>query len=162
MADELIENAEFGRKRKNEEEPILVAQRFLNIYRQMHIFNKERQNQFDDMLLELSPDVRILLSTLPGGSLLLEHIEELEQKRGLVSAPIKKENQSESRDRHQYGCCQIGHLMRQETVRDTRIVVNDFADAAAGSRVKESKWHADDTAYGLFAQVRFHSEGCQM
>ncbi len=92
MADELIENAEFGRKRKNEEEPILVAQRFLNIYRQMHIFNKERQNQFDDMLLELSPDVRILLSTLPGGSLLLEHIEELEQKRGLVSAPIKKEN----------------------------------------------------------------------
>lgn len=92
MADELIENAEFGRKRKNEEEPILVAQRFLNIYRQMHIFNKERQNQFDDMLLELSPDVRILLSTLPGGSLLLEHIEELEQKRGLVSTPIKKEN----------------------------------------------------------------------
>ena len=92
MADELIENAEFGRKNKNEEDPILVAQRFLNIYRQMHIFNKERQNQFDDMLLELQPDVRILLSTLPGGSLLIEHIEELEQKRGLVSVPVKKEN----------------------------------------------------------------------
>ena len=92
MADELIENAEFGKKHKNEEDPILVAQRFLNIYRQMHIFNEERRNQFDDMLLELQPDVRILLSTLPGGSLLLEHIEELEQKRGLVSAPIKKEN----------------------------------------------------------------------
>lgn len=90
MADELIENAEFGRKRKNEEEPILIAQRFLNIYRQMHIFNKSRQEQFDDMLLELSPDIRILLSTLPGGSLLLEHIEELEQKRGLVSFSHKK------------------------------------------------------------------------
>ncbi len=92
MADELIENAEFGKKRKDEEDPILVAQRYLNIYRQMHIFNKERQNQFDDMLLELPLDIRILLSTLPGGSLLLEHIEELEQKRGLVSTPIKKDN----------------------------------------------------------------------
>ena len=91
MADELIENAEFGRKRKDEEEPILVAQRYLNIFRQMHIFNKERQAQFDDMLMELQPDVRILLSTLPGGSLLLEHIEELEQKRGLISPQIKKD-----------------------------------------------------------------------
>lgn len=92
MADELIENAEYGRKRKNQEDPILVAQRFLNIYRQMHIFNKQRQEQFDDMLLELPPDIRILLSTLPGGSLLLEHIEELEQKRGLVSVPVENEN----------------------------------------------------------------------
>lgn len=85
MSDELVESAEFGRKKKDEEEPILVAQRFLNIYRQMHIFNKERQEQFDDMLLALPSDIRILLSTLPGGSLLLEHIEEVEHKRGLVS-----------------------------------------------------------------------------
>ena len=54
MSDELVESAEFGRKKKDEEEPILVAQRFLNIYRQMHIFNKERQEQFDDMLNNLS------------------------------------------------------------------------------------------------------------
>lgn len=92
MADELVESAEFGRKKKNEEEPILVAQRFLNIYRQMHIFNKERQEQFDDMLLALPSDIRILLSTLPGGSLLLEHIEEVEHKRGLTSPNIKTEN----------------------------------------------------------------------
>lgn len=92
MSDELVESAEFGRKKKNEEEPILVAQRFLNIYRQMHIFNKERQEQFDDMLLALPSDIRILLSTLPGGSLLLEHIEEVEHKRGLVSPTLKTEN----------------------------------------------------------------------
>jgi hypothetical protein len=92
VADELVESAEFGRKKKNEEEPILVAQRFLNIYRQMHIFNKERQDQFDDMLLALPSDIRILLSTLPGGSLLLEHIEEVEHKRGLTSPTIKTEN----------------------------------------------------------------------
>lgn len=97
MADELVENAEFGKKNKNEEEPILVAQRFLNIYRQMHIFNKERQEQFDNMLLELSPDVRILLSTLPGGSVLLEHIEELEAKRGLVS-PVTPKNKTTTKN----------------------------------------------------------------
>ena len=91
MSDELVESAEFGKKKKDEEEPILVAQRFLNIYRQMHIFNKERQNQFDDILLSLPSDIRILLSTLPGGSLLLEHIEEVEHKRGLVSPDIKTE-----------------------------------------------------------------------
>ena len=86
MSDELVESAEFGRKKKNEEEPILVAQRFLNIYRQMHIFNKERQEQFDDMLLALPSDIRILLSTLPGGSLLLEHIEEVDGTIGDWSA----------------------------------------------------------------------------
>lgn len=97
MADELVENAEFGKKRKGEEEPILVAQRFLNIYRQIHIFNKERQEQFDNMLLELPSDIRILLSTLPGGSLLLEHIQELEEKRGLVSPNIKNEKMAEAK-----------------------------------------------------------------
>lgn len=87
MADELNESAEFGRKHKNEEDPILVAQRFLNIFRQMHIFNNDRREQFDNMLLDMPPDIRILLSTLPGGSLLIEHIEELEKKNGLVSMP---------------------------------------------------------------------------
>ena len=91
MADELIENAEYGRKRKDEEPPILVAQRFLNIYRQMHIFNRARQEEFDNMLLGTSPEVRILLSTLPGGGLLLEHIAEIEQKKGVVSSfPLKQ------------------------------------------------------------------------
>ena len=92
MADELIESAEFGKKNKDEEPPILVAQRFLNIYRQMHIFNKDRQEEFNDMLLEMTPEVRILLSTLPGGGLLLEHIAETEQKRGVVPSATLKTN----------------------------------------------------------------------
>ncbi len=94
MADQLVENAEFGKKRKGEEDPILVAQRFLNIYRQIHIFNKERQDEFDDMLLKMPAEIRVLLSTLPGGSLLLEHIQELEEKRGLVSPNIKPDKEA--------------------------------------------------------------------
>jgi len=84
MADDLNQNAEFAGKHKDEEDPILIAQRYLNIYHQIHIFNDVRQKEFDDSLLALPSDIRILLSTLPGGSLLLEHIAEVEEKRGIV------------------------------------------------------------------------------
>ena len=86
MADELNRNAEFNGKHKDEEDPIFVAQRYLNIYHQLHIFNEARRKEFDDNLLALPSDVRILLSTLPGGSILLEHIAEVEEKRGIVSS----------------------------------------------------------------------------
>ncbi len=97
MADELNENAEFGGKHKDEEDPILVAQRYLNIYHQIHIFNKERQNEFDDSLLTLSSDIRILLSTLPGGSLLLDHITELEENRGIISLMSQMDEKTTSK-----------------------------------------------------------------
>ena len=84
MADELIENVEYSKKKKDEEEPILVAQRHLNIFHQIHIFNQARKDQFDQMLLDLPDEIRVLFSTLPGGSLLQEHIEELELKRGMM------------------------------------------------------------------------------
>ena len=84
MADELNKNAEFAGKHQDEENPVLVAQRYLNIYRQIHIFNKKRQNEFDDSLIKMPSDIRVLLSTLPGGSLLLEHISELEEKSGII------------------------------------------------------------------------------
>ena len=83
MADELNEVAEYGKKHKDEEDPILVAQRHLNIFHQIHIFNQARKDQFDQMLLDLPSEIRVLLSTLPGGSLLQEHIEELELKKGM-------------------------------------------------------------------------------
>ena len=85
MADELNQDAEFGGKHQDEEDPILVAQRYLNIYHQIHIFNDARKQEFDDSLLALPSDIRILLSTLPGGSVLLEHINEVEEQRGIVS-----------------------------------------------------------------------------
>ena len=45
-------------QRNGEEDPVVVAQRFLNIYRQIHIFNSEKKNSFNKMLLELSPEIR--------------------------------------------------------------------------------------------------------
>jgi len=63
-----------------EEEPIVVAQRFLNIFRQMHILTPERKASFDKMLIELQPEIKSLFKTLPGGAPLQEYTDILEHK----------------------------------------------------------------------------------
>ena len=101
MADELNKNAEFSGKHKDEEDPILTAQRYLNIYHQIHIFNERRQKEFDDSLLKMPSDIRVLLSTLPGGSMLLDHITELEEKRGIsLLSESEKESIKESKNKN--------------------------------------------------------------
>ncbi len=69
--------------RKGEEDPFVVAQRYLNIYRQMHIFSPERKEAFDKMLLELSPNIRGMFSSLPGGSMLQDYVDDLAEKAGV-------------------------------------------------------------------------------
>ena len=98
MSDELNKSAEFTGKHQDEENPLLVAQRYLNIFRQIHIFNKKRQDEFDNSLLKMSSDIRILLSTLPGGSLLLEHISELEEKKGIIPDALLDSKIASSKD----------------------------------------------------------------
>ena len=57
---DLDKTSEARRKaqRNGEEDPVVVAQRFLNIYRQIHIFNAEKKAAFNKMLLALSPQIR--------------------------------------------------------------------------------------------------------
>ena len=64
-------------EKQEEELPVLTAQRFLNIFRQIHIFSDRKKKQFDAELLSLSSEVIKSLSSLPGSSLLLDHIDEL-------------------------------------------------------------------------------------
>ena len=80
MSDELNQDAEYSGNNGGGEDPILVAQRYLNIFHQIHIFNDKRKKEFDDSLLQLPSNIRILLSTLPGGSILIDHIAKLENK----------------------------------------------------------------------------------
>lgn len=84
MVDEVVQNASFRGKNTDEEDPILVAQRFLNIFKQLHIFNQTRKDEFDKMILNLSPNVRGMFASLPGGSLLQEYVDELENKSGNI------------------------------------------------------------------------------
>ena len=81
MAEDINTSASFGQKNDDDEElPIIVAQRFLNIFRQLHIFSDERREAFNKMLLELPPEVKNIFQSLPGGTPLQEYMEDLEQK----------------------------------------------------------------------------------
>jgi len=70
-------------QQNGEEDPIVVAQRFLNIYRQIHIFNAEKKQAFNQMLLELSPQIRGMFGQLPGGALLQDYVDELAEQAGV-------------------------------------------------------------------------------
>ena len=77
---------------EEEELPILTAQRFLNIFRQIHIFAERKRRQFDEELLALPSDVIKALAGIPGASLLLNHIDELKGISGSVQVPKQEES----------------------------------------------------------------------
>lgn len=91
MVDGVDISADFRQTRRkgDEEEPVIVAQRFLNIFRQLHIFNDERKSVFNKMLLDLPYEVQAFFHTLPGGAPLREYIDEL---NGIIAPPKTKEN----------------------------------------------------------------------
>lgn len=89
MAEELKEASDIKKligKNKGEEDPILVAQRFLNIFRQLHIFDQQRREEFNSMILALPPEIRGTFGVLPGGSVLQEYVDELEISKGMAKS----------------------------------------------------------------------------
>ncbi len=84
MSDDLIKLNDFASE-KDEEYPILIAQRYLNIFHQIHIFNAAKKEEFDRSLLEMSDKVKKQLAAMPGGRILLEHIQEVEEARGIIT-----------------------------------------------------------------------------
>lgn len=64
------------------EDPVLVAQRFLNIFRQLHIFDEKRHAEFKAQILALSPDIRGVFGMLPGGQALQEYADEVVREAG--------------------------------------------------------------------------------
>ncbi len=92
---ENLNDAEFGSNKSTEEAPILVAQRYLNIFRQVHIFNKAKRDQFDDELLALPPVITNFFKRMPGGRLLVEHIEEVKTERGISFVKSNKDDFAE-------------------------------------------------------------------
>lgn len=81
---ENLNDAEFGSDKTGEEAPLLVAQRYLNIFRQVHIFNKAKRDEFDDELLALPQNITDFFKKMPGGRLLVEHIEKVKTERGIA------------------------------------------------------------------------------
>ena len=94
---DLEKNAEFTQIFKNhegDEDPVLVAQRFLNIFRQLHIFTAAKRKEFDNDLLKLPASIRGAFASLPGGALLQDYVHDLEKKAGMPlsggSAALRK------------------------------------------------------------------------
>lgn len=86
--DDEINEARRKAMRNGEEDPVVVAQRYLNIYRQMHIFSPERKAEFDKMLLGLPSEICNIFSNLPGGLMLQDYVNDLIVKNGgKTSAP---------------------------------------------------------------------------
>ena len=89
MVEEIKDASDFKKligKNKGEEDPLLVAQRFLNIFRQLHIFDQKRREEFNSMILALPPEIRGSFGLLPGGSVLQEYVDELEVSKGLIKS----------------------------------------------------------------------------
>lgn len=89
---ENLNDAEFGSDDSGEEAPILVAQRYLNIFRQVHIFNKAKRDEFDEELLSLPQNITDFFKRMPGGRLLVEHIEKVKTERGIAFVKANRED----------------------------------------------------------------------
>ena len=83
MAEEYRPNINrFKNKSGDGEDPILVAQRFLNIFRQLHIFDEKRHAEFKAQILALPPEIRNSFNVLPGGQALQEYADEVVREAG--------------------------------------------------------------------------------
>ena len=98
MAQDNDEIAEARRKalRNGEEDPVVVAQRYLNIYRQMHIFPPERKEAFDKMLLEIPNELCSIIGSMPGGLMLQDYINDLSAKHGVSRTNASEQSVADS------------------------------------------------------------------
>ncbi len=86
MVEDITTSALRKSKRKNngEEDPVVVIQRLLNLFRQLHVMNDEQKKAFHELILKQPPEIRHTCAVLPGGSLLQEYIDELEESSGIA------------------------------------------------------------------------------
>jgi hypothetical protein len=129
----VVAEAQISDNKPNEEEgenPILVAQRYLNIFHQIHIFPPEKKAEFDISLKNMPKEIRHILPTIPGGRILMDHILELEGKKKKTyddeEVPNEKENETPA--------------TQQPAITNAPIIANgkisldpDFAKNLAGS-----------------------------
>jgi len=71
------------------------AQRLINIFRQLSVLNKDAIEKYNDMLLNVSSDVRSVLSTLPCGMDVRGYISYLQERRGL---PIEEDDDEDDEE----------------------------------------------------------------
>jgi len=66
-----------------ENDPVIIAQRLLNLYRQLHIFSAEKKEAYNQMLMEQTPEVKRTLGALPGGVVVQQYLADIEEEAGV-------------------------------------------------------------------------------
>lgn len=126
---ENLNDVEFGSDKSGEEAPILVAQRYLNIFRQVHIFNKAKRDEFDDELLALPTNITDFFKRMPGGRLLVEHIEKVKTERGIAFVKANREDFDEGAGKTDIPTVASGGVV--QAVSGNITIDASFADALA-------------------------------
>ena len=84
MAEEITNFKKIFVKHGIEEEPVIVIQRFLNLFKQLHIFDEPQKNRFNTMILDFPAELRGTFKILPGGALLQDYVDDLEVATGNI------------------------------------------------------------------------------
>ena len=126
---ENLNDVEFGSDKSGEEAPILVAQRYLNIFRQVHIFNKAKRDEFDNELLALPQNITDFFKRMPGGRLLVEHIENVKTERGIAFVKANREDFDEGAGKTDTPSVVSGGVV--QAVSGNITIDASFADALA-------------------------------
>lgn len=136
---ENLNDVEFGSNQSTEEAPILIAQRYLNIFRQIHIFNKDMRTKFDDELLALAPNVTEFFKKLPGGRLLVEHMEEVKTERGISFEKSNREDFSNGLNDNTAPVAYGGAPVPAQITGGSLVVDESFAETLAKSMASAFK-----------------------
>ena len=70
-----------GAATDSEEDPYVTAQRFINVYRQLHVLREDLVKRYNDMLLAIDAEARMTLSDIPGGNDVRNYLEYLEHEK---------------------------------------------------------------------------------
>ena len=70
-----------GAATDGEEDPYVTAQRFVNVYRQLHVLREDLVTRYNDMLLAINPEARSTLIDIPGGRDVRDYLTYLEQQK---------------------------------------------------------------------------------
>ncbi|MDD4519968.1 MAG: hypothetical protein PHI50_03685 [Alphaproteobacteria bacterium] len=85
-------DGKFGSSKKEVESPNLIAQRLINIFRQLHILNEEAIERYNQMLLSTPEEAIECLPSMPSGSEVREYLDFLRQKQNKGGESLSEED----------------------------------------------------------------------
>ena len=131
-----------------ESDPVIIAQRLLNLYRQLHIFSQEKKEAYNQMLLEQTPEVKRTLGNLPGGIVLQQYIADIEEEAGLEVEDFSMFNsvpQENSQENLNAKTPKVSAITPSVTIASDPNMVQGIVEAFKEAMVTSEKNRKEDT-----------------